>query len=158
MTKDNKEVASCSMSRDTCPFPWLALDWGARKIGLALSDPRGRVALPEGVWEHDASFFPRLAEFVQVRKIGRLVIGRPRLLSGGETQSTRDSDAFATKCAEATGLPVVRLDEWGTSREAMRALRTGIAKQKTRRSALDDALAARALLEIALERAAREAA
>ena len=111
----------------TFPVRVLGVDYGAKRIGLALSDATGSLARP---WQMVLSPGdpPSAAETVsgvvtQLRKsddpdLDRIVVGLPRRLNGDDTDQTPLVRHFVTMLAELTGLPVELQDERLTSVEA----------------------------------------
>lgn len=133
----------------------LAVDWGARRIGLALSDPSGVIAtgLPTLTVRGRDDALARVANVVREREAERIVVGLPLLLSGERGEAANAATAFAEALAARTGLPVDTYDERLTSALSQRRLqetgvRTGRAKSKI------DQGAAIALLESYLMRTA----
>jgi putative Holliday junction resolvase len=137
----------------------LGLDLGRRRIGLAVSDPGGELALPLGVLERRglASDLEALRALCTERAIDRVVVGWPVHLSGRVGPEAEAAERFAARLAQVTGLPTELLDERWTTREAERGLRAAGARGRRRRAALD-AAAATILLRTWLERRARERA
>ncbi len=138
----------------TPPGPVLALDYGAKRIGMAVSDADGEFAFPAGVLERRglARDLEALAELARERGVVRLVVGLPLHLDGRKGPEAEAAQRFADAVAEATGLPVSMLDERWTSREAERALRELQPRRRKRQRANLDAAAAALLLRTFLER------
>jgi len=135
--------------------PVLALDLGARRIGLAVSDPEARIAFPVGYLERrglDADL-ASIADLVRERGVSRIVVGLPLRLAGGEGTGAQAARRFARALVEATGLPVELLDERLTTAEAERALQEAPARTRRSRKQVIDAMAASLLLRSYLERA-----
>ena len=132
----------------------LGIDFGERRIGLALSDPEGRFALPLRTLERtdDRAAIERIRDIVIEEGVSRLVVGEPRRpVDGGETAAGRRVRSFGAKLARATGLPIEWIDESLTSHEAETRLReAGFARG--RRALKLDALAAQIVLQEALDR------
>jgi putative Holliday junction resolvase len=143
MTQDRRE---CKPSR------LLGVDFGAVRIGLAISDPDRKFAFPLEVrrrqgGEADAAFFRAL---VAREEVGGLVVGLPVHLDGREGVKAREARVFGTWLAAQTGLPVVFADERFTTVEAESALwQAGLthARRKERR----DKVAAQMLLQSYLD-------
>ncbi len=132
----------------------LGIDFGERRIGLALSDPAGRFALPHGVIErsNDRDAVAAIARLVAAERIELLVVGEPRRPSDGAAgEAAERVRAFAAKLAHATGLAVEWVDETLTSHEAAARLRAAGAPKRAQRQRLD-AIAAQILLQEALDR------
>jgi len=140
--------------------PVLGLDFGTRRIGLAVSDHDGRIAFPAGCLESQGTEkdLQALCALVEKREITRVVVGLPIHLDGRAGPEADAARAFARGVAEATGLPVEMLDERWTTLEAERALRElgkrGGAKRAANRRHRGnvDAVAATILLRCYLER------
>ena len=140
--------------------PVLAIDYGSRRIGLAVSDAGGSFAFPAGFLErrgepHDLA---ALRELAVARGVVQIVVGLPIHMDGREGPEARAARAFAEALGRATGLEVRMFDERWTSREAERALAQGGARPPRRRSAAAkgrvDATAAALLLRTWLARSA----
>lgn len=103
----------------------LGLDWGEARVGVALSDPTGVVAMPHGVIHEKNKGDQTRAVVELVRETGsqRIVVGLPLHMDGSRSPSTDEAERFAAKLEATTGLEVVRWDERWTSVAAERALR-----------------------------------
>lgn len=138
----------------------LALDLSGRRIGLAVSDPLGVIAqgLPTLVRTRRAEDLAAVARVAAQYEVGRIVIGLPLLLDGGEGPEAAAARRFARELARRTGLSVVLHDERFTTAEAERILRAeGVKPRRGKFTA--DRLAAVLVLQSYLEaRAGREGA
>lgn len=125
----------------------LAIDFGERRIGLAVSDASGRVVVPVGAVARasDAQAAAAVARAAKEREVARLVVGLPRNLDGSEGLIARRARNFARRLGEASGLPVDLHGEGLTSAEAERDLRDA-GFDRGRREAARDAEAAAVLL------------
>jgi putative pre-16S rRNA nuclease len=132
----------------------LAIDYGERRLGLAISDTAGEIAFPAGTLERrgGARDLAALRELAAERGVERLVVGLPLHLDGRAGTGARAAERFAAALGEATGLPVETLDERWTTREAERSLRErGRGRARHRRGDVDT-VAATLLLRTWLER------
>jgi putative Holliday junction resolvase len=122
----------------------LGIDPGARRIGLALSDPEGQFALPlEAVQARGTEHVvQQLAAEAVRQQAERLVVGLPLRLDGSEGESARLARKLAARLHAATGLPVVLWDERLTTRAAERALAEAGAHGARRKRAVDSVAAA----------------
>jgi putative Holliday junction resolvase len=123
----------------------LGVDWGTRRLGLAVSDPTGTLASPHGIVERgDDPDADRRAVLAAARAVDatRIVVGLPRSLSGREGASARAARAEAAALAALAGpdLPVELHDERFSTSTARAARSTR--RRKARRAPLDDAAAA----------------
>lgn len=135
----------------------LGIDYGEKRIGMALSDPEGRIAvtLPTLLRSDDRSAVAEILELVRNEDVKQLIVGEPRRLDGSRGPAAERAERFGRKVAQATGLPLRMVDEALTSREAERQLRdAGIDPRK--HPGRVDALAARILLQEALDAGRQE--
>lgn len=138
----------------------LALDLGARRIGIALSDEQGIHAFPQGALERAGARrdLERLRALIEEKGVERVVVGLPIHMDGRRGPEARAAEAFAASLAETAGVAVEMLDERWTSVEAERILReTGrTARRRRRRGSAGrgevDAVAASLLLRTYLDR------
>ena len=131
---------------------WMAIDWGERRIGLAISDPTGIIASPAGVIERRAGKRAPVAELVR-RAVSlearAIVMGLPLDGAGEETTRSGECRRVATELARRTALPVSLLDERFTTAAALRVVREMGGSTRGRKGEVD-ALAATVLLQHAL--------
>lgn len=133
----------------------LAVDWGERRIGLAVSDPLEMIAtgLPTLTVRSEAEAVVRVRAAAMELEAEVLVVGLPLLLSGEHGAAAEAATRFAAALAEATGLPVETYDERLTSALSQRRLHeTG--RRAGRDKGMLDRGAAEALLESFLQRRA----
>jgi putative holliday junction resolvase len=131
---------------------WMAIDWGERRIGLALSDPSGTIATPAGVVERRAGKRPPIAELVrraESLEARAIVMGLPLDGEGEDTPRAVECRRVASELTRRTQLPVALLDERFTTATALRAIREMGGSTRGRKGDVD-ALAATVLLQQAL--------
>jgi putative Holliday junction resolvase len=114
-----------SSTSSALPCRVLGLDVGARRIGIAISDPLGVTAqgletLQRKNKKHDLHYFYKLIRDYEVREI---VVGLPLRMSGSEGAQAQKVHAFADDLRKHFKLPVHLWDERLTSAEANRLLR-----------------------------------
>lgn len=131
----------------------LGIDFGEKRIGLAISDPDGRVAVPLTTLErrNDRSALRQIAEIAREERVGRFVLGEPVDLEGRRGEMAARARRFGERLGELTGLPVEWIDEALTSHEAAKRLRQAGGDPR-REPGKIDALAAQILLQDALDR------
>ncbi len=125
----------------------LGIDFGERRIGLALSDPTGTIASPFGTLTRRPGKRPPWVELdrvVRENEVAGAVIGLPLDLSGEDTDWTRTVREFAADFERRTGLPTHLLDERMTSVLAEREVRSsGLRRtQRERKDRIDETAAA----------------
>jgi putative Holliday junction resolvase len=127
----------------------LALDWGERRIGLALSDPTQFLSSPlDTLTRRPGKRFPMpafLAHVATHEPVG-LVVGLHLTLEGAEEESAAAARELAARVSERTGLPVVLWDERMSTARALGAIREQGGSTRGRRADVD-ALAASVLLQ-----------
>ena len=130
----------------------LAIDYGRKRIGLAISDPLGIIASPAGYIERRAGKRPPITKVLaRATELGAqgYLIGLPLDGEGHETDWTAEVRQFGAEIAKRTGMPVRFYDERFTTAAALRTIRE--MEQSTRGRKGDvDALAAAILLQHAL--------
>ena len=133
----------------------LAVDWGERRIGLAVSDPTGAIAtaLPTLTVGGRDEAVGRVAAVARETEAERIVVGLPLHMSGERGEAALAAERFAEALGRRTEIPIYTYDERLTSALSRRRLhergvRTGHAKGRV------DAGAAVALLESYLQRLA----
>ena len=126
----------------------MAIDYGDRRIGIAVSDALGVLCgdaftLTEWNMERAAQ---RIAEEVTARGVGTLVLGLPKNMDGSEGPRAEISREFAALIERETGLTPVLWDERRSSVEAHAILHANGKKMKAHRKTVD-AVAASLMLE-----------
>ena len=128
------------------------IDYGTRRVGVAVSDRDQRFSSPlhnherHGV-QVDERFFRKAVE--EYRPVG-LVIGLPIHLSGDESEKSREARKFAEWLGSVTGLPYTFQDERFTSFQAEKLLLAAELSKKKRKERMDK-LAAQILLQTFLD-------
>jgi putative holliday junction resolvase len=91
----------------------LALDYGAARTGVAVSDPTGTLARPLGVIERAGSEtgLRELAELVRSEQVERVVVGLPLTLRGERGEQAQETERFAEALSAVLEVPVDRFDE-----------------------------------------------
>ncbi len=140
----------------------LGIDFGERRIGLAISDSDGSYAMPLLVLERqsDAKAIERIGAIIREEDVASLVVGEPVNVDGTRGPAAERARRFAEKLAAATGLPLELVGETLTTVEAAARLREAGVDARRARGRID-AVAAQILLEEALavrNRGGREAA
>lgn len=117
----------------------LALDIGETRIGIAISDRTGRVAMPLKVMPaHDVVALSRpFRMLVEDHEPDILVCGLPRTLAGEEGPQAERVKEVALGVSRSLGLPLHFVDERMSSREAKRILREQGLSEKQMRGKVD---------------------
>ena len=128
---------------------FLGIDYGTKRIGLAISDPAGIIASPLEVLTHRGA--PAVAAQLAIAAgadydVDAYVVGRPLNMDGTESEQTRITRGFSRQLAEQSGRPVHEWDERLSSLGADEYLAQGDLTRKRRR-ARHDAVAAQIILQ-----------
>lgn len=134
----------------------LAIDYGERRIGVAVSDPTGTIASPLTTLVRRAGKRPpwaELARLVEEQEVEAFVVGLPLDLAGEEGAWAAEVREFAAQLQRRHDLPVHWVDERMSSVQAERAVR-GIGLKRSDREQKErvDAAAAAIILQAFLRR------
>jgi putative Holliday junction resolvase len=102
----------------------LGLDLGERRIGVAVSDPTGRLVtpLPPLVGYDPRRLRSWVEEYAAREDVDEVVVGLPRSMGGGEERQARWAREFASSLEGLPGIEITFWDERLTTREALRRL------------------------------------
>ena len=118
----------------------LGIDFGERRIGVAVSDSDGRVATPLTVIKRTGSRnrdHEKIAELVDEYEAGVVVVGLPLSLDGGTGPAALGAQREAQQLEAAVGVPVLTHDERLTTVIAEQALAESGLRGKARRRRVD---------------------
>ncbi len=129
----------------------LGIDFGKRRIGVAVSDPTGVIAQPlPTLQRRTGKRMPlgALKKLAEAYRAQTIVVGLPLAPSGDDTDWTRTVRKAAERLSERSGLPVELVDERYTSARAERTVRSlGLSKRKREQKHRVDAIAAVLILQ-----------
>ena len=136
----------------------LGIDFGEKRIGLAISDAEGRFALPLTTIERqtDRRAAYRIADLAREEAVELLVLGEPLDLHGVAGVAAERVRRFGDRLSRASGLPIRWVDEALTTVEAAERLHRADLDRRERPERRD-AVAAQILLQEALDRESGEA-
>jgi len=104
---------------------YLGIDYGAKRIGLAISDSGGQMATAYGILNNDADFFDEFTSIVKKEGVQALVVGKSHDLKGNPNSIQKHIDIFTQTCEEKLALPVHVYTEIFSSMQA----KWGVTKQ-----------------------------
>jgi putative holliday junction resolvase len=98
----------------------LALDYGAARTGVAVSDPTGTLARPLVVVERAATEtgIAEVLDLARREDVERIVVGLPLTLRGARGRQAQETEQFVAELRAATELPIETYDERFTTRLA----------------------------------------
>jgi putative transcription antitermination factor YqgF len=122
---------------------YLAVDYGKKNIGLAISDSEGRVAMPFGIFENNEKFRERFKEIISENFIDEIILGESKNLNGDNNLIQGEINNFAN-FIEDLGLKIHFVNEVFTSMEAKWGLEKNIrrpdkkSRKKIKTERIDD--------------------
>ncbi len=132
---------------------YLAVDYGEKRIGLAISDPLGMIASPAGFIQRRAGKRPPIAELMrraETLEAAGYLFGLPLDGEGDESEWSAEVRKVGAEVARRTGLPVRFLDERYTTAAALRTVKILGGSTRGRKGDVDS-LSATILLQHALD-------
>lgn len=117
--------------------PLLGIDYGTKRIGLAVCDPDRVIASPLTTTGNDPGTDAFFADLVARSKFVGIVVGLPLHANGDESAMSREARTFAKRLGELTKLPFVMWDERCTSAAAEDALFEAQLTRKKRKARVD---------------------
>jgi putative Holliday junction resolvase len=129
----------------------LAIDYGTKRIGIAISDPLRIFATPRGIIENGPSTMDEIKGLIKSENVRTVIVGIPRTLSNTESEMTAEVIRFRDKLVQLLtplGVSVESRDERLTSIMAETNIRSReLPKMKREKKSLRDEEAARILLQ-----------
>lgn len=116
---------------------FLGIDYGGKRVGIAISDDGGRIAFPKGIFQNDDKLVDSIVSLVQEEKIEEVVLGESMDYSGAPNKIEKDVNIFLENIKDRLNIPINRQKEFFTSVEARKLgdMRGGV-------SSVDDSAAA----------------
>ncbi|MCL5020192.1 MAG: Holliday junction resolvase RuvX [Bacteroidetes bacterium] len=135
----------------------LGIDFGMKRVGVAVSDPMGIIARGIDTLENDKNLSARIIDIVKKMNVGRIVVGKPLKLSGEAGTSAEAAATFALKLRErlsleVPGVEIVEWDERFTTTMAQRIqLELGVKKKERQKKSNLDRMASQLILQSYLD-------
>jgi len=117
----------------------LGIDFGERRIGLALSDPSGIIAQPYMTFDtrEDGDILKKIEGLIEEKKIKEIVLGLPKNMDGSIGEKGEVVIAFSKVLSSRLKIPIILWDERLSSVESLKVLRGAGAKLHKHKKALD---------------------
>lgn len=133
----------------------MGIDFGEKRIGLAVSDPTNTVATPLETLVRRRGKRPpigRIARLAEEHDVGRFVVGLPLGLDGLENEWCAEVRAMGERLRDVTNVPLAWVDERLTSVRAEKAVRaSGLSRSRREERGRVDAAAAQLILQAWLD-------
>lgn len=98
----------------------MAIDYGSKNVGIALSDESGSIAFPKEVLQNDAMLLPHLLDLIKAERVGEVVIGHSLDNNGEENPIMKGARLLGENLKTQAEVPVSLEPEFYTSKEAER--------------------------------------
>lgn len=123
---------------------YLALDYGSRRVGVAVSDADGIMAFPRCTLKREirAAFFADLLALIDAERPDAIVLGYPLYSDGSESLTTRQVRNFAASLKRRVPLPVYYMNEFLSSADAEKRLAEAGRNARAIKGRVDQAAAA----------------
>ena len=122
----------------------LGLDYGERRIGIALSDPLGIIAKPFTVIDRKITtdYISQLSDIILKNQVIAVVVGLPLTLMGKKSKQTEIVLSFINQLKEILSIPVIAIDERLSSVAAKKSLQKQAIKTGHNKGRIDETAAA----------------
>jgi putative holliday junction resolvase len=98
----------------------MGIDYGHKKVGIALSDESGSMAFPHGVYPNDTTLFKKIISLIEEKKVGEIVIGHSLNKDGKENKIHASVEELMMQITLELGLPVHLEPEQYSTQQAIR--------------------------------------
>lgn len=99
---------------------YLGIDYGTKKVGLALSDEGGQFAFPYSILKNNRDLFFEIKKVCDQEKVEAIIVGYSLTQHGEENDVVEVADTFTEKLGTILGLPIHKQNELFSSAEAHR--------------------------------------
>jgi len=117
---------------------FLGIDFGTKRVGIAVTDEKGTMAFPHGVYNNDNSLVKKISDLINEKKVAEIVIGYSLDKEGKPNEVHKLVEELMTDLTLETGLPIHLEPEQFTTQAALRI---------QGRNSMTDASAATLILE-----------
>jgi len=132
---------------------YLGIDYGEKRVGIAVSDENKKYSFSRDFIENDAKFYNQLLKIIKEEKISKIILGYPLNMSSEKTNQTRKVEDFRSKLENflkknSEEAEIIFFDERFTSRIAESHLKHSCLKKSTRQNkGLIDSASAQIILQ-----------
>ena len=132
---------------------YLAIDYGDKRVGLAISDPTRIIAQPLEtiLYQSQKGLISELLQIIEKYNVERVILGLPLTLKGSDSEKTKTVRNFGAVLENKLKIPLIFFDERLTSLQAQQIIRQFGKKPSEHRAKIDQ-FAARTLLQTYLDR------
>jgi len=124
----------------------LAIDYGEKRIGIAVSDPLNITAQGLPNIANSPKAFHEIQAVVEEKNVGEIILGLPRRLDGSLGESAIKVKNFGESLKKYVNIPIIYWEEWLSTKEAEKHL-ISMDKSRKKRKGLIDMVAAQLILQ-----------
>lgn len=129
----------------------LGIDYGQKRIGMAMSDPLKITSQPMPFLPNDKNMWANLKKFIEENEISEIVIGLPITMKGTDSEMTVEVEKFSKELESIVSMPIILQDERLSTMESEKFLiAANVSRDK--RKLVRDSMAACIILQDYLER------
>ena len=130
----------------------LAIDYGRKRVGLAVTDELGMIANPLGT-VHSKDIMSYLKEYTEKEKVSCFIVGEPKQMDNTDSESAKFVEPFVRLLKKTfPAIPVKRFDERFTSKMAFQTMiDAGLKKKARQNKELVDSISATLILQSYME-------
>jgi len=130
----------------------LGVDYGRKRVGIAVSDPLNIVARGLTVLDNGRTLISDICGIAEKEGAGTIVVGLPLTLRGGKGDMAVEVERFIVRLRDACGLPVIAFDERHTSASALSSMiEMGVPRKKRGAKGAVDRVASALILQSYLD-------
>ena len=132
------------------PYPGriLAVDYGSKRVGVAVSDPTRLIAQGVTTLRNDENLLEGMRHLIREHDAVRVVVGMPYAPDGGKGAKALEIERFIKELERVAGVPVDTWDESYSSADARQVfVESGMRRRKRREKKRVDQMAARLMLQ-----------
>ncbi len=165
MIPENHPLAIFGVTRYTIyaillSMRYLGIDFGSKRVGLALSDESATLAFPHSVLKNDKALIFEIGRIMKEQKVTGVVIGESKDFSGKNNSIAKSAEDFKNALEKLTGIETIYEPEFLTSVQAGRrqsrrpeeSRGSGLRAQQRKGNEMLDASAAAIILQSYLDR------
>lgn len=137
---------------------YLAIDYGEKRVGIAVSDENKKYSFSRNYITNDGNLFPALLKLIREESISKVIIGHPLNMNSGKTAQTLKTEEFKSGLEEhlrknQLDAELILFDERFSSKIAEAGiLNSGMKMKKRRDKGLIDSLSAQIILQDYIDR------
>lgn len=121
---------------------FLGIDYGSKRLGIAISDDEGKIAFPKTILNNDKKLFENLEKIIKLEKISEIVLGESLNYVGEKNEVMKEIERFKTNLEKKFNLPVHFEQEFLSSFQARNEKKSTMKQSNNETMKIDDSAAA----------------